>query len=309
MADKVVITAAITGAMTVPSQSQHIPVTPEQIAQSAVEAAEAGAAVVHIHVREQDGRPSARPELFEETYGLIRDRTDAIVQTTTGGGVGMTIEDRARVLSLLRPEMATCNVGSFNFALFPVAERIDTFEHDWERDYLDGTRDYIFKNTFADIAYMARTLREYGVKPEFEVYDVGHLYNLLHFLERGLIDPPIHLQFVLGVLGAIGARVEELVHLHQRAKELLGDHSWSVAGVGYRGQFNLAAVALTLRGQVRVGLEDNLRLAPGELAPTNASLVEKMARIARELDREPATPDEARAILGIGNRSEAPVGA
>jgi uncharacterized protein (DUF849 family) len=295
----VIISAAITGGMTVPSQSPHIPVTPEEIARSAIEAAEAGAAIVHIHVREPDGRPSARPELFEEVYGLIRGGCDAIVQTTTGGGVGMTIEERARVVPLVRPEMATFNMGSFNFAIFTVADRISEWRHDWERDYVDGTREYVFKNTFADIEHMAGVMREHGVKPELEVYDLGHLYTVLHFLERGLLDPPVHIQFVLGVLGAIGARAEELMHLHQRAQALLGEHSWSVAGIGYSGQFRLAAISLALGGHIRVGLEDNLRVRPGELATSNAALVERAVRLARELDREPAHPDEARGILGV----------
>jgi len=295
----VVISAAITGAMTVPSQSPHIPVTPEEIARSAIEAAEAGAAIVHIHVREDDGRPSARPELFEETYELIRNGCDAIVQTTTGGGVGMTIQERARVVPLLQPEMATFNMGSFNFGIFPVAERTESWQHNWEQEYLDSTRGYVFTNTFADITYMCDVMREHGVKPELEVYDVGHIYNVLHCLEKGLLKPPVHVQFVMGVLGAIGPRPEELMHFHQRAKELLGEHTWSVAGIGYRGQFHLATLSLILGGQVRVGLEDNLRLAPGQLAPTNASLVQKIARIARELDREPASPDQAREILGV----------
>jgi uncharacterized protein (DUF849 family) len=285
--------------MTVPSQSPHIPLSPAQIADSAVEAAEAGAAIVHIHAREADGRPSARPELFEEVYASISDRCDAIVQTTTGGGVGMTIEERARVIPLLNPEMATFNMGSFNFGIFPVVDRISQWQNAWEREYLESTWDYVFKNTFADIAYMCKVMRDHGVKPELEIYDVGHLYTVLFFLERGLLDPPLHLQYVMGVLGAIGARPEELMHLRERARSLIGDHTWSVAGIGYAGQFQLAAMSLLLGGHIRVGLEDNLRLGPRRLAESNAALVEKAARLARELDREPASPDVARQILGV----------
>ncbi len=300
MSDPVVITAAITGAMTVPSQSPHIPLSVAEIADSAVGAAEAGAAIVHVHVREDDGRPTARPELFQKLVGELDGRTDAIVQTTTGGGVGMTIEERARVLPLLEPEMATFNVGSFNFGIFPVVDRIQTWAHDWEEEYLESSRDYVFRNTFEDLEYMCAAMREHGVKPELEVYDVGHLYNVRHLLDRGLLDEPVQIQFVMGVLGAIAPRPEELMHLVARARDLLGIHTWSVAGIGYRGQFQMAAMALVLGGNIRVGLEDNLRVAPGELAPSNAALVEKAARLARELDREPASPAQARQLLGIG---------
>ena len=300
MSDPVIITAAITGAMTVPSQSPHIPVTVAEIADSAVAAAQAGAAVVHVHVREDDGRPTARPELFEELLGELKGRTEAIVQTTTGGGVGMTIAERARVLPLLAPEMATLNTGSFNFAIYTVADRIQSWKHDWEAEYLESSRDYVFRNTFKDLEYMCAAMREHGVKPELEVYDVGHLYNISHLLDRGLLDGPVQIQFVMGVLGAIMPRPEELMHMVARARDLLGEHTWSVAGIGYRGQFQMAAMSLVLGGNVRVGLEDNLRVGLAEPAPSNAALVEKAIRLARELDREPATPDQARELLGIG---------
>ncbi|MDQ4144830.1 MAG: 3-keto-5-aminohexanoate cleavage protein [Actinomycetota bacterium] len=302
MANPVVISAAITGAMTVPSQSPNIPISVEEIAQSAVEAREAGAAIVHVHVREQDGRPSARLELFEQVYEKITSSCDAIVQFTTGGGVGMTIAERSRVVPSLRPEMATFNTGSFNFGIFPIKDRIKDWRYDWEEEYLESSRDYVFRNTFKDLEYMCNTLRENGTKPELEVYDVGHLYSVAHLLDRGLLDVPVHIQFVMGVLGSVGPRPEELMHFHERAKALLGDHTWSVAGIGYRGQFHLATLSLILGGNVRVGLEDNLRIAPGKLAQTNAELVAKIVRIAAELDRTPASPNEAREILGIKNQ-------
>ena len=299
---KVVVSAAITGAMTVPSQSPHIPISPAEIADSAIAASAAGAAIVHIHARAEDGRPSADQGLFREIFERITAGCDAIVQTTTGGGVGMTIEQRAAVVRELRPEMATFNTGSINFGIFPLAGRITEYKHDWEREYLESTRDYVFRNTFQDLEHMCRVMSETGTKPELEVYDVGHLYNVVHLLEAGLLETPVHIQFVMGVLGAIGARAEELFHLRERGRALIGEHTWSVAGVGYAGEFGLATISLVLGGHVRVGLEDNLRLRPGRLAPSNASLVEKIARIARELDREPATADEARAILGIRPR-------
>jgi uncharacterized protein (DUF849 family) len=295
----VVLSAAITGGMTVPSQSPHIPISPEEIADSAIEAAAAGASILHLHVRDSDGRPTADLGLFRETAARISDRTDAIVQFTTGGGVGMTIDERTRVVTALQPEMATFNMGSFNFGIFPVGKRINEWRHDWEADYLESTRSYVFRNTFADLERLCEIMREHGTKPELEVYDVGQLYNVVHLLEHGLLDRPVHIQFVLGVLGALAAEPRELVHLTERANVLIGDHTWSVAGIGYRGEFRLGTLSLLLGGHARVGLEDNLRVGPKELAPSNAALVEKIVRIAGELDRVPAPPSEARRILSI----------
>ncbi len=303
MAQKVIVSAAITGGMTVPSQSPYIPVTPEEIATSAIEASRAGAAIVHIHVRDREGRPTADQTLFEEVYDRISADCDAIVQTTTGGGVGMTIEERAQVVARLKPEMATLNCGSI---IFPVAERIADWQHTWEREYLESTTDYVFRNTFSDMEHMSRIMAEQNTKPELEVYDVGHLYNIAFLLDAGQLQPPLHIQFVLGVLGGIAARPEELFHLRERARTLFHDHTWSVAGIGYSGEFELATLSLLLGGHARVGLEDNLRLRPGHLATSNAALVEKIVRIARELDREPATPEEARQILKLPSRSATP---
>ena len=296
---KVFCSCAITGGMSVPGQSAAIPVTPDEIVDSAVAASAAGAAIVHIHVRDPEtGRPSADLGLFREVLTRIGERCDAIVQPTTGGGVGMTIDERARVVTELRPQMATFNCGSFNFGIFKVRPRPEMAP--WEVEYLQGTRDYVFRNTFADMARLAELFREAGAKPEYEVYDVGHLYNLRHLADEGLVDLPLHLQFVLGVLGANAATLEQLVHMHRTATTLFGsDFTWSAAGVGYPAEFHLAAAALMMGGHVRVGLEDNLRVTMDRRAASNAELVEKAMTLAPLLDREPVGAAQAREILGI----------
>lgn len=300
MGEKVVVTCAVTGGMTVPSQSEAIPVTPAEIVEDAVAAHEAGAAVIHIHVRDpRTGRPVADLDLFEEVLQGISARCDAVLQPTTGGGVGMSIEERAAVLERFRPEMATFNAGSFNFGIFGVGER-DLQLADWERDYVEGTRDYVFRNTFANMEYMAGQMRVAQAKPEIELYDVGQLYNLRHLVSRDLLDTPLHLQFVLGVLGANAAELDQLVHMLRTAQRLLGDDfTWSAAGVGYPGEFHLVAASLMLGGQVRVGLEDNLRVRRDARARSNVDLVDKAVELARLFDREPATPDDARKLLGL----------
>jgi uncharacterized protein (DUF849 family) len=299
----VFLSCAITGGMSVPGQSAAIPVTPEQIIDSAVAANAAGAAIVHIHVREPEtGKPAADLGLFREVLEGIGDRCGAIVQPTSGGGVGMTIEERARVVTECRPEMATFNCGSFNFGIFQVRHR--PAMQPWEIEYLESTRDYVFRNTFRDLHRLAELFREAGTKPEYEVYDVGHLYNLHHLADQGLVDFPFHVQFVLGVLGANAATLEQLVHMRHTAVSLFGEErfTWSAAGVGYPGQFHLAAAALMLGGHMRVGLEDNLRVTSDERAGSNAELVEKAMRLAPLLDRLPASPDDARSILGLQAR-------
>ena len=298
--DEVIISAAITGGMTVPTQSQAIPVTPDEIIESAVGAYEAGAAIVHIHVREPEtGRPSSDLGLFREVLTGIKERCPVIVQPTTGGGQGMTIDERAAVLTEFQPEMATFNTGSINFGLFPIGER-DMNWADWEREYLEDTRGYIFRNTFADMERICAMVRDAGVKPELEAYDVGHLYNIAHLLKRELLDPPIHIQFVLGVLGANHATVDQTMHMLHTAKSLFGeDFTWSAAGVGYPAEYQLAALGIMLGGQMRVGLEDNLRLSRTARAQTNAELVEKGVALAEIFDRPPATPDQARAFFGL----------
>jgi len=297
---RVFCSCAVTGGMSVPGQSAAIPVTPEEIIEAAVAAHAAGAAIVHIHVRDpESGRPVADLGLFREVLDAIRERCDVIVQPTSGGGVGMTIDERARVVTECAPEMATFNCGSINFGIFKARHRPEMAP--WEIEYLEGTRDYIFKNTFADMYRLAELFREAGTKPEYETYDVGHLYNLAHLAGEGLLDFPIHLQFVLGVLGANAATLDQLVHMRRTATELFGadGFTWSAAGVGYPGEFHMAASALMLGGHVRVGLEDNLRLTLDRRAESNAVLVEKAMTLARLLDREPADADGARELLGL----------
>jgi uncharacterized protein (DUF849 family) len=300
---RVLCSCAITGGMSVPGQSAAIPVTPEQIVDSAVAAHAAGAAIVHLHVREPEtGRPSSDLGLFRAVIEGVRERCDAIVQPTSGGGVGMTIEERARVVTECRPEMATFNCGSFNFGIFGVKPRPEMAP--WELEYLDSTRDYVFRNTFKDMHRLAELFREAQTKPEYEVYEPGHLYNLRHLADQGLVDFPLHVQFVLGVLGANAATLEQLLHMHRTAVGLFGadGFTWSAAGVGYPAQFHLAATSLMLGGHVRVGLEDNLRVTIDRRAESNAELVEKVLTLAPLLDREPVGADGARELLRLDHR-------
>jgi uncharacterized protein (DUF849 family) len=301
MDDKVIITCALTGGMTVPAQSDAIPITVAQIVEDGVRAAEAGASVLHIHVREEStGRPVADLDLFAEVLSQLKERTDAVLQPTTGGGRGMTIVERGAIVPRFRPEMATLNAGSFNFGLYPIAERDLPFEP-WERDYLEGTRDYIFKNTFADVTYLAGLMDAAGTRPEIEIYDVGHLFNLRQLIKDEVLAPPFNLQFVLGVLGANMVEPDQLIHMLRTAERLfgVGNFTWSAAGVGYPGEFQLAALGLMLGGNIRVGLEDNLRVRRRDMAKSNGDLVEKAVELAALFDRSPASPDEARAHLGL----------
>jgi uncharacterized protein (DUF849 family) len=297
---RVFCSCALTGGMSVPGQSPAIPVTPAEIVDSGVAAHAAGAAILHIHVRDPEtGKPASDLGLFREVLAGLGERCDAILQPTSGGGVGMTVAERARVVSECRPEMATFNCGSFNFGIFQVRHRSEMAP--WETQYLESTRDYVFRNTFADIHRLSELFREAGTKPEYEVYDVGHLYNLHHLADQGLVDFPIHVQFVLGVLGANAATTEQLVHMRHTAISLFGEDafSWSAAGVGYPGEFHLVAGALMMGGHVRVGLEDNLRVTLDRRAASNAELVEKAMTLASLLDREPATAAGARELLGL----------
>jgi uncharacterized protein (DUF849 family) len=291
--------------MSVPGQSAAIPVTPEEIVDSAVAAHAAGAAILHVHVRDPaTGRPVSDLGLFRAVLEGIGERCDAIVQPTTGGGVGMTVDERARVVTSCRPELASFNTGSFNFGIFKARQRPEMAP--WEVDYLEGTRDYVFRNTFTTMERLAELFREAGTKPEYEAYDVGHLYNLHHLAEAGLVDFPAHVQFVLGVLGANAATVDQLTHMRRTAVELFGAENltWSAAGVGYPGQFRVAAAAMLLGGHVRVGLEDNLRVELDRRAASNAELVEKAAALAGLLDGELAPPAAARALLGLADRAQ-----
>lgn len=304
MADKLIITAALTGAITIPTQSDKLPYTSEQLVADAVACVKAGAAAVHIHARNPEtGQPSSDPDLFAPILAGIRaSGVDMIVGTTTGGGMGMLPTERLRVVPRYKPEVASFNLGSMNFSIHPVARRFkpEDYRFGWEQAYAEGTKDFIFRNTFGDMETFAKTMAEHNTKPEFEAYDVGHLYNLRFLLKEKLVQPPFWIQFVLGVLGGLAATPEDLIVMKQTADRLFGakNYRWSVIGVGYPMEFNMAGMAAMMGGHVRVGLEDNIFVGRRQLA-TNAQLVEKAVRIAREFDRELATPEEARAMLGL----------
>jgi uncharacterized protein (DUF849 family) len=296
---KVIITAAITGGVHVPSQSPYLPITPDQIVDECVRAGEAGAAVAHIHVRDpENGRPIPSMALFRDVAERVKQRSTIILCTTTGGAPGMTHEERVGVVRELAPELASCNMGSMNFSLAPLADRIKDYQNDWEQPFLQRTEDNIFANTFKSMRYFLDTMNEQSTRPELEVYDAGMVNNAAFMINAGALTRPVYIQFVLGILGGLPASVENLVLLYNQARLLLGEFEWSVAAAG-RFQFPIGAAALAMGGNVRVGLEDNVYLNKGQLARSNAEQVEKMARIIRELSLEPATPDEARQILHL----------
>ncbi len=304
MARKVIITCAVTGSIHTPSMSPHLPLTPDEIAAQAIEAAEAGAAILHLHARDPvDGRPAFDPAVYRQFLPRIHAATDAVINITTGGAVTMTLDQRLAAALDVSAEMASCNMGSMNFAFFPVLEKLKVFRHAWERDYIEGTRRGIFRNTFADIEEVFERLgRAHGTRFEFECYDVGHLYNLRHFVDRGLVTGPIFLQFVFGVLGGIGADPENLVHMKRIADKLFGDqYQWSVLGAG-RHQMPLVTQAALMGGNVRVGLEDSLTIGPGRLATSNAEQVRLIRGLLESLGLEIATPAEARQMLGLKGR-------
>ncbi len=297
---KVVITCAVTGSIHTPSMSPHLPVTPEEIADAAVGAAEAGAAVVHLHARDPaDGRPDQSPEAFARFLPVIKQRSDVVINITTGGAPHMTVEERVRPAATFKPEIASLNMGSMNFGLFPMLRRFREFRHEWERRHLEATEDLVFKNTFRDIAYILETCAGNGTRFEFECYDVSHLYNLAHFLDRGLVEPPLFVQTVFGILGGIGTHPEDVMHMKRTADRLFGDaYRWSVLGAG-RHQMAIAAMGAAMGGNVRVGLEDSLWDGPGRLAESNAAQVRRVRRILEGLGLEVATPAEAREILSL----------
>jgi uncharacterized protein (DUF849 family) len=299
-APKVIITCAVTGAIHTPSMSPYLPVTPEEIADAAVGAAEAGAAVVHLHARDPiTGKPDQSPEAFGKFLPQIKQRTGAVVNLTTGGAPYMTVVERARPAAVFQPEVASLNMGSMNFGLFPMLNRFTEFKHDWERPALEGSRDLVFRNSFKDIEYVLETLSETGTRFEFECYDTSHLYNLAHFLERGLVKPPLFVQTVFGILGGIGPHPEDVMHMKRTADRLFGkQYRWSVLGAG-RNQLPIAAMAAAMGGNVRVGLEDSLWIGAGKLAESNAAQVLKARQIIEGLGLEIATPDEAREILAL----------
>ncbi len=296
---KAIITAAITGSIHTPTMTPHLPITPKEIADEAVRAYEAGAAVAHIHVRDpQTGAPSVSADLFREVITNVKSRCNMVLCLSTGGGLGMTAEQRAVSVRTFKPELASLNFGSINFALFPQLSRYKEWKFPWEPQYIGMTEDFIFPNTFKTLKEFCNFFRESGTKPEIEIYDVGMINNVAFMIEAGYLQKPVYLQFVLGILGAIQPSLENVMFLYQTARAALGDFQWSVCAAG-RHQMNMCNMALLMGGNVRVGLEDNLYVEKGRMAKSNAEQVEKIGRIARELGIEPATPDEARKILGL----------
>lgn len=301
--EKLILTTALTGAITVPTQTPHLQYTIEGIADDAIACAKAGSTSVHIHARNpENGHPSSDPEIVKKIASRIKANCDAVVCITTGGGMGMTPQDRLRGAATCKPELASFNLGSMNFSMHPVAKRYEPedWKFDWEQDYVEGTKDFIFRNTFGDMEIFAETMEKNNVKPEFEAYDLSHLYNLKFLEKNGIVKPPYWIQFVLGVLGGLAATPEALIQMVQTANNLFGKDNfrWSVIGVGYPMEFNMAAMAIMMGGHVRVGLEDNLFVKRRVLAK-NVDLVEKVRRLADEFEREIATPQEAREILGL----------
>ena len=298
---KVIITCAVTGAIHTPSMSDHLPITPKQIAEQSIAAAEAGASIIHLHARDpQDGRPTPDPAVFMQFLPIIKQSTDAVINITTGGGLGMTVEERLAAPIQASPEMCSLNMGSMNFNIAPSAARITKFKHEWERPYLEGTTDFIFRNTFKDIERIVEILgKGHGTRFEFECYDVGHLYNLAHMLDRKVVEPPLFTQTIFGILGGLGAEPRNLMFMRETADRLFGgDYVWSVLAAG-RHQMPFTTMAGMLGGNVRVGLEDSLWLGKGVQATSNAEQVAKIRRILEELSLEIASPAEARAMLAL----------
>lgn len=297
---KVIITCAVTGAIHTPSMSPYLPVTPEEIVDAAVGAAEAGAALVHVHARNpKTGQPDQSPEAFEPFLKVIKQRSNCVINITTGGAPTMLVEERLKPCAHFKPEVASLNMGSMNFGLYPMLNRFKEFKHDWERPYLEGSNDRVFKNTFKDIENILTTCAENGTRFEIECYDIGHLYTLAHFVDRGLVKPPFFVQSVFGLLGGIGPHPEDVAHMKRTADRLFGeDYHWSVLGAG-RHQLPIAAMAVSMGGNLRVGLEDSLWLGPGQLARSNADQVRAARQIVEGLGLEIATPDDAREQLQL----------
>ena len=298
---KVIITCAVTGGIHTPTMSDALPYRPADIAAQAIGAAEAGASILHLHVRDPEtGKPSPDPAVFMQFLPVIKQATDAVLNITTGGGLNMSVEDRLAAPLVAKPEMCSLNMGSMNFGIYPLADRYKSWKFDWEEPYLRGTDDFIFRNTFRDISRILQLLgEEHGTRFEHECYDVGHLYNLAHFVDRGMIKPPFFVQMIFGILGGIGPDLDNLLFMKRTADRLFGsDYRWSVLAAG-RFQMPFATEAALLGGSVRVGLEDSLYIGKGKLASSNAEQVAKMRRILEELGHEIATPTEARQILGL----------
>ena len=298
--DKVIITCAVTGSIHTPTMSPYLPITGDEVAEQAIGAAEAGASILHLHARNPDGSPTPDPARFMEFLPRIKQSTDAVVNITTGGGHGMTLDERLAAALHASPEVASLNMGSMNFGLYPALERYKEFKYPWERAHLERSRDFIFRNTFKDIEGVLEKLgKGHGTKFEFECYDIGHLYTLAHFLERKLVQPPLFVQTIFGILGGIGADLENLHHMKRIADKLFGEqYQWSVLAAG-RHQMTFITQAVLMGGNVRVGLEDSLYAGKGKLAVNNAEQVSKIRRIIEELSFEVATPTEARKMLDL----------
>lgn len=300
MSRKVIITCAVTGAIHTPSMSPHLPITPSEIADAAIGAAKAGAAIVHLHARDPEtGQPDQSPQAYERFLGVIKQRSDVVINLTTGGAPTMSLGERLQPAADFKPEVASLNMGSMNFAIFPILEKLKQFKHDWEHPYIEGSRDRVFRNTFADIEGILTTCADNGTRFEIECYDIGHLYTLDHFVQRGLVTPPFFVQSVFGVLGGIGAHPEDVLHMRRTANRLFGeDYRWSVLGAG-RHQMPIAMQSILLGGHLRVGLEDSLYAGRGKLAKTNAEQVTLARELIESMGLEVATPDEAREILNL----------
>ncbi|MEA2780049.1 MAG: hypothetical protein QOK29_1593 [Rhodospirillaceae bacterium] len=298
---KVIITCAVTGSIHTPTMSPHLPITPAEIAQQSIAAAEAGASIIHLHARDpENGRPTPDPKVFMEFLPRIKQGCDAVINITTGGGHGMTLEERLAAPLQASPEMTSLNMGSMNFGLFPMLDRYKSFKYDWETKHLEGSRDFIFRNTFKDIERILRDLGEgHGTRFEFECYDVGHLYTLAHFLDRGLVKPPLFVQTIFGILGGIGADHDNLVHMRRIADKLFGtDYQWSILAAG-RHQLGFVSMGAIMGGNVRVGLEDSLYAGAGKLATSNAEQVTIVRTILDQLSLDVATPAQARQMLAL----------
>ena len=300
MSRKIIITCAVTGAIHTPTMSPYLPVTAQEIADAALGAADAGAAIVHLHARDpHNGKPSQEPALFEPFLKEIKANSNVVINITTGGAPTMLVEERLRPAHHFAPEVASLNMGSMNFGLYGMLSRFKEFKHDWEAPYLAGSDDRVFKNTFRDIAYILESCSDHGTRFEIECYDIGHLYTAMHFIERGLIKPPFLIQSVFGLLGGIGPHPEDVAHMKRTADRLFGDdYIWSVLGAG-RNQMPIATQSLALGGNVRVGLEDSLWDGPGQLAKTNADQVRRIRKVIEGLSLDVASPDEARAMLKL----------
>jgi uncharacterized protein (DUF849 family) len=298
--NKVIITCAVTGAIHTPSMSPYLPVTPEEITAAAVGAAEAGAAIIHLHARDPiTGKPDQTPEAFGRFLPQIKQASNAVVNITTGGAPYMRVEERVKPALRFKPEVASLNMGSMNIGLFHMLDRYKEFKHSWEPEGLENSRDGVFRNTFRDIEFVLRSCADNDTRFEFECYDIGHLYSLSHFLDRRLVKPPLFVQSVFGLLGGIGPHPEDVLHMRRTANRLFGDsYRWSVLGAG-RNQMNIASIAAAIGGNVRVGLEDSLWDGPGKLAESNAAQVKRVRQIVEGLGMSAATPDEAREILSL----------